>query len=516
MPSPPPLPRTPFLGKLLLTSLSPTTRDVLKRHFLACRVRLDEGLDVPVLARGPRGKRRTACDRCNSLKRACSSSQPCEACARRNETCTYSHTYSRSAPPARPFDAGGALGDDGLPYYPLDPEHGDAAPRTAAVQPPAETAEAAAGSTGGAGNSWEPESLFPPPPTSLFCFDEAGLGCAAFPDDVFNPDPEDLSAGLFSAPLFSSAGGLPALPEGAPHAFQFMAQFAKFAGLVDSFECGSLSERQQLVGAHLLAAPAGGDPTGFAKGHPSPWGVVSFDLAWAGGGGSAAAAVDNDQLLGVLDPSSSWSGAGGAGEDCTGLIVSMLKEVTLNKARGSKIGITWSPAVEAACYQFFSTASLEKNLGLFWSCWHPNCPILHKPTFSPSRSSPALVASMAVMGACLSPSHTDRAHASIWFNSLEELIFQDEILLDDSISVSNGVVCGDEGVRRRLEMIQAAYFVCLVQYWEGSKPNKRRIRSHRYAAVLAASPQMLPPFLFFFSFLSADGREVGEAIRTNY
>ncbi|KAJ2898193.1 hypothetical protein MKZ38_004119 [Zalerion maritima] len=132
---------------------------------------------------------------------------------------------------------------------------------------------------------------------------------------------------------------------------------------------------------------------------------------------------------------------------CTDAIVSLLKEVTLSKPGGSKISITWSAAIEATCYQLFSARDLERNLAFF----------------------------------------CDRAHANIWFNSLEELVFQDEILLDDSISVGRSGAGDDNKVWRRLEAIQAAYLVCLIQNWEGSKLSKRRVRSHRRAVVLGAA-----------------------------
>lgn len=331
------------------------------------------------------------------------------------------------------------------------------------------------------GSAWDVENLFQPQPADIFHLGGGVPPSSAFPLDGFDPD--DLNMGLFSPPPVFT-GDYAAQAEDMPRTFRFMARFTQFSGLVDSFECGSLSERQQLVGRSLLAMSTAMPTVPVEDG--TSWDLGPFDLSWTG---DMSTAVDYYALPGVLDLPirAPCSGRRTDMGNCTASIVSMLKDVTLNKPRRSKINITWSPAVEASCYRFFSAPILERNLELFWSCWHPNCPILHKPTFSAARSSPVLVASMAVMGACLSPSHSDRAHANLWFNSLEELAFQEEILLDDTVSVSNGTACGDDSVHRRLEAIQAAYFVCLVQYWEGSKPSKRRIRSHRYAAMLAVS-----------------------------
>ncbi|KAK1727994.1 uncharacterized protein BDZ83DRAFT_665526, partial [Colletotrichum acutatum] len=211
-----------------------------------------------------------------------------------------------------------------------------------------------------------------------------------------------------------------------------MKRFTKFAGLAQSFECGSLQER------HLNNRP-------------------------------------NDQI-----PQSHVEEA----SDVTFKIVAMLKDITISKPRGSKINISWSSSIEFSCHNFFSPQRLQDNLELFWSCWYPNCPIIHKPSFSTSNASPMLIAAMAVLGACLSPSPSVRANANIWFNSVEELAFLDEALLDESITVDDSISCDDDAVYRRLEAIQAAYLVCLIQYWEGVKPSKRRIRRNRYAVVL--------------------------------
>jgi len=238
-----------------------------------------------------------------------------------------------------------------------------------------------------------------------------------------------------------------------------MKRMTRFSGLLESFECGSLAERQQLLGQNPPMFPPW-IPPNLAEKYAFP---SVFDSSLYALAGEALA----------CEPT------------CTESIVAILKDATLHKAKGSKISITWSASAEATCYHFFSPPVLERNLDLFWSCWNPNCPIIHQPTFSNARSWPGLVAAMAVLGACLSPHHSDRAYASLWFNSLEEAIFGDEILLDDSISVAHGTEARGEEAYRRLEAIQAAYLVCLVQNWEGSKPNKRRIRSQRYPTVLA-------------------------------
>ncbi|KAF7557116.1 hypothetical protein G7Z17_g925 [Cylindrodendrum hubeiense] len=91
---------------------------------------------------------------------------------------------------------------------------------------------------------------------------------------------------------------------------------------------------------------------------------------------------------------------------------------------------------------------------------------------------------MALIGACLCPDSSDRTHANVWFNSMEELVFNDEILHDESIILSESMH-GKKQVRKKLEAIQAAYLACLLQNWEGSRGSKQRIRRDRYTTLIA-------------------------------
>lgn len=270
--------------------------------------------------------------------------------------------------------------------------------------------------------------------------------------------------------------------------FNYMRRFTKFAGLAQSFECGSLQERQLLLqqirkpnprcdgriwDSYLRSVfPLAAEPD-------SPWrSIQNSSVSFSTESQYSLNNQSNDQLSRPYVEEAS---------DVTSKIVAMLKDITISKPRGSKINISWSSSIEFSCHNFFSPQRLQDNLELFWSCWYPNCPIIHKPSFSTSNASPLLIAAMAVLGACLSPSPSVRANANIWFNSVEELVFLDEALLDESITVDDSTSCDDEAVYRRLEAIQAAYLICLIQYWEGVKLSKRRIRRNRYAIVLDVS-----------------------------
>lgn len=93
---------------------------------------------------------------------------------------------------------------------------------------------------------------------------------------------------------------------------------------------------------------------------------------------------------------------------------------------------------------------------------------------------------MVVIGACISPVESDRAMANVWFNVVEEIIFNDKAFLRDT-TVGLQEESTMDAVTNRLSTLQAGYFVCLYQTWEGSRDSKRRIRRHRYNAIIWVS-----------------------------
>ncbi|CAI4215964.1 unnamed protein product [Parascedosporium putredinis] len=236
-----------------------------------------------------------------------------------------------------------------------------------------------------------------------------GFDCDGLYSNAVILEDSDDPFGTFPPDLFSPSPTITTNPttriERIPITFRFMKRMTRFSGLLESFECGSLAERQQLLGQNPPMFP--------------PWIPPSLAEKYA-----FASVFDSSQYA--------LAGEAAACEPTyTESIVAILKDATLHKAKGSKISIT-----------------------------------------------------------------CDRAYASLWFNSLEEVIFEDEFLLDDSISVAHGTEARGEAAYRRLEAIQAAYLVCLVQNWEGSKPNKRRIRSQRQLQIADVADFKWSEFIF--------------------
>ncbi|KAK0732014.1 hypothetical protein B0H67DRAFT_640326 [Lasiosphaeris hirsuta] len=73
-------------------------------------------------------------------------------------------------------------------------------------------------------------------------------------------------------------------------------------------------------------------------------------------------------------------------------IVLLVKSVVTMKPNNSSVTLTWSSALEQECLQFFLPYRVAKFLELYWSVWHPNVNIAHRPTFDPTTSKPMRVA----------------------------------------------------------------------------------------------------------------------------
>ena len=87
-------------------------------------------------------------------------------------------------------------------------------------------------------------------------------------------------------------------------------------------------------------------------------------------------------------------------------------------------------------------------------------------------------------GACVSPRISDNQDASVWFNCVEELVFDDKELCDWKETKSS---FSPFPTKSKIQALQAAYMVCLYQNWEGTDSSKARIRRNRYNTVVSCA-----------------------------
>jgi hypothetical protein len=168
-------------------------------------------------------------------------------------------------------------------------------------------------------------------------------------------------------------------------------------------------------------------------------------------------------------------------------IVHQIRDTAIRQHHRGLADIAWSSSMEAMCYEFFNPANLHKCLALFWSCWYPNWPMIHAPTFKMKEKSPGLIAVMALVSACLSPEDRDHASAQAWFDLAEDLVFSHAAFNDHDISDAWRDSLDTRRRSTHLQILQAGYCVCLYQTWEGSKWGKRRILRQQFNDLVYVS-----------------------------
>jgi len=271
--------------------------------------------------------------------------------------------------------------------------------------------------------------------------------------------------------------------------FDFLARFTTAEGLANSFRCGSLLQRQQIASTE-------GTDWDFSKETPNVsedstatvlsgsscrfTGLLPDTFTWENSMTLQSPMVEAEPAISRLH---SWAYHPLALK--TQEIVDSLKNTIQHKQKRGFIALEWSDLIGNMCLLFFSPPNICKFLRLFWASWYPNCPIIHRPSFDPFNASPSLLSTMVMIGSCLSPQKSDNNNAKVWFNAVEEMVFNDEWLEEDYTTPAWTRNSGND--LKRLRSLQAAYFVCLFQNWEGSESSKQRIRRHRYNTLIAVS-----------------------------
>ncbi|OJJ87445.1 uncharacterized protein ASPGLDRAFT_1176992 [Aspergillus glaucus CBS 516.65] len=115
--------------------------------------------------------------------------------------------------------------------------------------------------------------------------------------------------------------------------------------------------------------------------------------------------------------------------------------------------------------EFFSPENLVSSLDLFWDRWYPHCPIIHQPTFEISHCPVLLLSTMVLIGACTSPS----------------LSYRNE---------TTGTSIDEQSDGQKVSVLQATYFMCIMQKWDGNDAAKLRIQRNRFTAFVAATRAM--------------------------
>ncbi|ROT34504.1 hypothetical protein SODALDRAFT_329757 [Sodiomyces alkalinus F11] len=492
--------------------------DVLKRHARTCEARA-KGL-MP-----PSGRRR-ACDLCVRQKKACSSTQPCRNCERLSVPCSYSFITtnpegSRSGDTPQTNMSAGSESSESLTTPSVDGLNSVAGSACVGAGPGAAAFDDLSAVI--FGTPLEPDMPYPSATSASYLdfldlmsegpvlddgFVLDGHGTAS--DEPSHREPEGDGEGDGEGEGegegdYEGEGELATHPaQHRVYSFMFLDNFTKRTGLIDSFDCGTPALREETVSAFLqqeaeadalsrrMAAPNAVPlpvpvPVPVPVPIPLPRQMPTPSLS------DGLAALPTESLMSpagsivhtppiVHNP---W-----LHEPLTikiHQIVVRVRETVTTKPRNSAITFDWSPLLEQKCLGFFSPVNVRKFLALYWAIWHPNIDMIHRPTFDPATCKLTLLSAMAVIGASISPDPLDNDNARLWFNCVEEMVFNDDDLCSEPLYTLDTGVLIPATQKRKVQALQAAYTVCLYQNWEGTDASKQRIRRYRYSTVVSVA-----------------------------
>ncbi|PMD39577.1 hypothetical protein L207DRAFT_566531 [Hyaloscypha variabilis F] len=400
--------------------------DVLRRHLKTC--------DGQANKASATSTKRRACDRCVNQKKACSSGKPCQNCQKRSLLCSYSCASNA----VLPEDDTILIGSQGF----LSNE-----------------ASMLSDDCGSMPLNFEDRAFDH--------FDEDAFGI--LPDFELSDYPGTNWLDFINVNIETQAprGPRASYTNSHEYSFPFLDSFTSQTGFVSSFDCGSLAQREEVLAAVLRS-------------------LVKHERQNVPDRLASKTEDSRDAAPLVTAPLSQSPCLPDPLSLKTQEIILLVKEVATVKPRNSAVTMTWSPSLEENCSVFFSPTNLQKFLELYWAIWHPNVNFVHRPTFNPGVCKSILLASMALIGACVSPDPADNEAAKIWFNCVEEMVFIDDDFCSDMLSTDtapfNPVLN-----RRKIEALQAAYMVILYQNWEGTDASKRRMRRYRYSNVVSTA-----------------------------
>jgi hypothetical protein len=359
--------------------------DVLRRHMETCDGRRAQ--------QGIAARKRRACDRCVRQKKACDAASPCQNCHKRGVPCEYSRpglTAVPSPPTTISTEGGDSSTAAGLNWLPED----------------ASNAPSASTSNTMMANVYDPSSHH-----SVAALPYGGDSWGALAQDTVSDfslldshvvDMIDQEWSLFMGPTFGAVAAPQPVasaeeyqrPDTPTHeySFRFLADFTSRTGLVSSFDCGSLAQRREVVTSYLQSTQGGANAAAPLLSPPQPVGFMA-DFRPSGGDMTLGSSLD---FPAVAPGWQSWLNNPMVVK--LQQIVLRIKEVVVVKPRNSTVTLSWVPAVEARCLDFFSVHRVGKFLELYWSIWHPNVNFLHRPTFDPTHTPSTLLAAMAIIG----------------------------------------------------------------------------------------------------------------------
>ncbi|KAH6665498.1 hypothetical protein B0J14DRAFT_606223 [Halenospora varia] len=469
--------------------------DVRRLHYQSCKLRILTGACMPPAAR--QGRKLRACDACARRKRACDKKQPCSHCENRRVPCTYTRQ------PCTQAGTGNRTTDTIIA-------------RSQPLESGSESEVASRTPWPTSGSAYDPDTLIDVSgPLHRQDQDQASLSNTELLHDPAPSGTLDTSNSSQQREQTENSWLLEpdaqALPRSESSTLAFLHNFTSSKGILARFEfSGNLaySNWQESVAGQLLnedfgisisqsawaerfSLPSDENLTQPPQAGTSfysqtiPWWhfehPIALGISKEAGVTSASLGQIPTALFDVSDSVESINISDWITDPLfpqSRNILLKFQQINLHDSLLTDSATsTMSPVERNLCLTFFSPKNIERLLESFWDGWNPHCPVVHYPTFEPVTASVPLLIIMVLLGASVSPNSRDLEMGRQWFDRAEHIAFQ-ELATHQKAASSNSQTWPLE--IEKPAALQAAFFACCLQTFEGGNVGKKRVRRHRY------------------------------------
>ncbi|KAJ9631640.1 hypothetical protein H2203_000039 [Taxawa tesnikishii (nom. ined.)] len=141
----------------------------------------------------------------------------------------------------------------------------------------------------------------------------------------------------------------------------------------------------------------------------------------------------------------------------------------------------------ASMHSLFTTRNIRKCVKMYFKFWHPNCQIIHPPSFNPKTAQTPLLLVVALMGALYSH-HETTVHAAKKLLDVAELaVFSTGLFAPEHemrCAYSGTEIPSDAISPLQFQEFQAAYLIVVLQYWAGNRRAKNRAMETRFSEII--------------------------------
>ncbi|KAL2007443.1 hypothetical protein VTN00DRAFT_8881 [Thermoascus crustaceus] len=141
-----------------------------------------------------------------------------------------------------------------------------------------------------------------------------------------------------------------------------------------------------------------------------------------------------------------------------------------------------------------TTRRIRKFVNMYFRYWHPNCPILHPPSFDPDQVQLSLLASVVFMGAMYSDDERESYAAKKVLDFAELFVFStDTFAFELEVGRVFSEITSPDAERGdwlHFQNFQAGYLMVVIQYWAGSQISRNRAMENRFSEIIKVARKM--------------------------